>query len=83
MNYLLSFLLALFQRTPAEAITFETLKNAIGMTEQLFLLLNLLKTSKKLSNTCVVSPSSGQCWYGGAGARAEETSGGEISKGSF
>lgn len=44
MNYFLRFLLVLFQRTPAEAITFETLKNAIGMTEQLlFLSLHLLK----------------------------------------
>lgn len=83
MNNFLRFLLVLFQRTPAEAITFETLKNAIGMTEQwLFLFPPFVKYVWSFY-ACCVSPSSGQCWYGGAGTRAEETSGGEISKGSF
>lgn len=41
MNNFLRFLLVLFQRTPAEAITFETLKNAIGMTEELFFSLSI------------------------------------------
>lgn len=40
---------------------------------------------KNLRSHCAVcvSPSSGQCRYGRAGTRAEETSGGKISKGSF
>lgn len=43
MNYFLRFLLVLLQRTPAEAITFETLKNAIGMTEQLLFIVPFIK----------------------------------------
>lgn len=96
LHHSMSFF-SVMQRTPAEEITFETLKNAIGMSTVSHIdwhHINILLYKLRCCNgdhpeawlnliCCSLPPSSGQCGYGGAGEGAEETSGGEVSKSSL